>query len=126
MMNTRRTMRFYSTDDVPQGVLDNCIATAGTSPSGAHHQPWFFALVRSSELKQKMRELVEAEEKINYERRMRKTWIQDLSSMTGAGADQRLQGDEGPQKPYLTEAPVVFVVLGSAPFEFISVPIPDV
>merc|ERR1719174_1790280 len=71
LLNSRRTMRFYSKDDVPRDVLENCLAAAGTSPSGAHHQPWFFALVRTDQMKQNIRELVEAEEKVNYERRMR-------------------------------------------------------
>jgi len=112
MMNTRRTMRFYSKDDIPRDVLEHCLAAAGTSPSGAHHQPWYFALVRSDQTKSKIRVLVEAEEKINYERRMRKSWIQDLSSMTGDKADARLKSEDGsvPQKPYLTEAPVVLAM----------------
>lgn len=111
LMNTRRTMRFYSSDNVPQDVLETCLATAGTSPSGAHHQPWFFAVVRDGSVKLKIRELVEAEEKINYDRRMRKSWVQDLSSMTGATADPRLHDDSGaPQKPYLTEAPAIIAM----------------
>merc|ERR1719473_2565181 len=105
----RRTMRFFSSDEVPQKVLDTCIATAGTSPSGAHHQPWYFAVVKTDGLKPRIRELVEAEEKVNYERRMRKSWIEDLSSMTGAKADERLRCLQtgAPQKPYLTEAPAL-------------------
>lgn len=111
MMNTRRTMRFYSTDDIPQDVLEICLKTAGTSPSGAHHQPWFFAVVRDLEKKSKIRQLVEAEEKVNYERRMRKSWIEDLSSMTGEKSDARLRSADGaPQKPYLTEAPAIIAM----------------
>lgn len=111
MMNTRRTMRFYSTDDVPAGVVETCIETAATCPSGAHHQPWFFVIVKSHELKLQIRQLVEAEERVNYDRRMKKSWIDDLSSMTGASADRRLTDDGGaPQKPYLTEAPMVIAM----------------
>jgi len=111
LLNTRRTMRFYSPDDVPQDVLETCLATAGTAPSGAHHQPWFFAIIRNPSMKQKLRELVEAEEKVNYERRMRKSWVQDLSSMTGETADPRLKSSAGaPQKPYLTEAPCILAM----------------
>merc|ERR1712157_275331 len=104
--------RFFSTDDIPQDVIEDCITTAGTSPSGAHHQPWFFVIVRRPDLKQQIRLLVEAEEKINYDRRMRKTWVDDLSSMTGASADSRLRADDSkaPLKPYLTEAPVVIAM----------------
>jgi len=111
LMSTRRTMRFYSSDEPPAGVIETCIETAGTSPSGAHHQPWFFVVVRSLDLKRQIRALVEEEERINYERRMRKSWIQDLSSMTGDKADKRLKTDEGaPQKPYLTEAPALIAL----------------
>jgi len=111
LMNTRRTMRFYSSDDVPMDVLESCLATAGTSPSGAHHQPWFFAVVRNGAIKKRIRDLVEDEEKVNYERRMRKSWVQDLASMTGNKSDSRLRTADGaPQKPYLTEAPVILAM----------------
>jgi len=111
-MSMRRTLRFFSTEKVPQQVLDACIATAGTSPSGAHHQPWFFAVVKTDTLKLRIRELVEAEEKVNYERRMRKSWINDLSSMTGATADERLHDSHtgDPLKPYLSEAPALLAM----------------
>jgi len=112
LMSVRRTMRFYSSDEPPAGVIEACIETAGTSPSGAHHQPWFFVVVRSLELKTQIRALVEEEERINYERRMRKSWVDDLSSMTGDKADKRLKTADGgaPQKPYLTEAPAVIAL----------------
>jgi len=111
LMNTRRTMRFFSQDDIPQDVLELCLAVAGTSPSGAHHQPWFFAVIRDASVKFKIRELVEEEEKVNYEKRMRKSWIQDLSSMTGETADSRLRSANGsPLKPYLTEAPALIAM----------------
>merc|ERR1712217_409113 len=105
-------MRFYSSDEPPAGVIEACIETAGTSPSGAHHQPWFFVVVRSLELKTQIRTLVEEEERINYERRMRKSWIDDLNSMTGATADKRLRSENGevPLKPYLTEAPALIAL----------------
>lgn len=110
-MDKRRTLRFFSKDDVPRAVVETCLLTAGTSPSGAHHQPWYFVILRRQDLKQRIRELVEAEELINYERRMNKSWIQDLGPMTGAEADSRLKSDGGaPQKPYLTEAPVVIAM----------------
>jgi len=110
-MNSRRTMRFYSTDDIPQDVLELCLATAGTSPSGAHHQPWFFAVVKDANKKRTIRDLVEAEEKVNYDRRMKKTWVDDLKAMTGNESDDRLRSASGaPQKPYLTEAPAIIAM----------------
>jgi len=112
LMNTRRTMRFYSTDVPPEGVVETCIATAGTMPSGAHHQPWFFVMVRDAGLKMQIQELVEEEERVNYERRMRKSWIEDLSVMTGENADPRLRSadNSAPKKPYLSQAPILIAL----------------
>ena len=44
--------------------------TAGTSPSGAHTEPWTFVVVRDPEIKMRIREIVEEEEEINYTQRM--------------------------------------------------------
>ena len=51
-LDARRSVRFFSDAPVPLDVLRTAIHTAGTAPSGAHKQPWTFALVqirRSSE-----------------------------------------------------------------------------
>ena len=72
LMSSRRSMRFFSPDPVDDEVLAKAIATAGTAPSGAHKQPWVFCVVRDQETKDRIRELVEAEELVNYERRMKK------------------------------------------------------
>ena len=42
----------------------------GTSPSGAHTQPWTFVVVGNQEMKQQIRAVIEAEEEINYKKRM--------------------------------------------------------
>jgi iodotyrosine deiodinase len=58
-----------------------------------------------------IRELVEAEEKVNYDRRMKKSWVDDLKAMTGDEADDRLHSASGaPVKPYLTEAPAIIAM----------------
>ena len=41
-MNTRRSVRKFSSDPIPLEAVRNCIDTAGTAPSGAHKQPWTF------------------------------------------------------------------------------------
>jgi len=35
----RRSVRHFSTDPIPAGVLDDCILAAASAPSGAHKQP---------------------------------------------------------------------------------------
>jgi hypothetical protein len=81
LQNQRRSLRFFSQDDFPLEILLQCIATAGTAPSGAHQQPWHFCIVKSSEIKQSIREIVEKEEQINYDKRMKKTWVKDVEPL---------------------------------------------
>lgn len=49
----------------------------GTSPSGAHTEPWTFVVVGDPEVKQRVREIVEEEEEINYKKRMGKKSSQE-------------------------------------------------
>ena len=78
-MNKRRSVRFFSDKPIPREVIDNLILTAGTSPSGAHTEPWTYVVVSDGELKEKIRDIIEQEEEINYLQRMgRKVkWLED-------------------------------------------------
>ena len=67
LQNQRRSLRFFSKDDVPIELLLQCIATAGTAPSGAHQQPWHFSIVKSDVIKHQIREIVEKEEQVRLE-----------------------------------------------------------
>ncbi|XP_071504945.1 iodotyrosine deiodinase-like [Diadema antillarum] len=98
-MNRRRSVRFFSQDPVPEAVVENLIRTAGTGPSGAHTEPWTFVAVKDPEVKKHIREIIEAEEKVNYEKRMGKTWVDDLKVV---GTTWR--------KPYLEMAPYLIIV----------------
>ena len=69
-MNMRRSVRFFSDKAVAEEVIENLVRTAGTSPSGAHTEPWTFVVVRDPEMKLRVREIVEEEEEINYTQRM--------------------------------------------------------
>lgn len=53
----------------------------GTSPSGAHTEPWTFVVVQDPNLKHKIREIVEEEEEINYKKRMGDRWVNDLKRL---------------------------------------------
>mmetsp|Transcript_97067 Transcript_97067/g.145457 ORF Transcript_97067/g.145457 Transcript_97067/m.145457 type:complete len:305 (+) Transcript_97067:79-993(+) len=107
LLSMRRTIRFFSTDPVPKDVIEAIIETACTAPSGAHKQPWSFVAVSDANVKAQIREMVEKEETLNYQRRMRKSWVQDVEGMVS-----QVHGDDGEtiQKPYLTEAPWIIVV----------------
>jgi nitroreductase len=98
-MNSRRSVRFFSSDPVPEQVLRDLVMTAGTAPSGAHKQPWYFAIITDPVIKHAVREAAEAEERINYQQRFTEVWKEDLAPF---GTDE--------VKPYLDDAPALIVV----------------
>jgi nitroreductase len=98
-MSRRRSVRHYDNRAVPRDIVEQAILTAGTAPSGAHKQPWTFVLVSDSEVKAKIRDAAEIEERENYRRRMPEGWLRDLAPM---GTDEN--------KPFLTSCPWLIVV----------------
>lgn len=102
-LNTRRSVRHFSSDPVPQKVIENIVLTAGTSPSGAHSEPWTFVVVKDPEIKKQIREIVEQEEYLNYDRRMGDRWVKDLQFVRTTH-----------EKPYLESAPYIIIVFKQA------------
>ena len=98
-INGRRTVRKYSPETFPVSIIEDCVRAAGTAPSGANLQPWTYVIVKSSEVKKQIQELVENEEAVNYAKRMRESWKQDLLHL---GTDAT--------KAYLSEAPYLICV----------------
>ncbi|GHD86934.1 oxidoreductase [Streptomyces naganishii JCM 4654] len=60
-------MRFFSDEPVPRACVDIAVAAANTAPSGAHFQPWKFAVIGDAETKHRIRVAAEEEERVNYE-----------------------------------------------------------
>lgn len=81
LMDKRRSVREFSNKPVSKEIIENIILTASSAPSGAHKQPWTFCVVSNEQLKSKIRELAENEEKISYEGRMSDSWIRDLEPL---------------------------------------------
>jgi nitroreductase len=78
-MNGRRSVRMLSDEPVPFDLIERAIETAGTAPSGAHHQPWRFVVTGDPEVKRRIREAAEAEERTNYEEgRINDEWRRQL------------------------------------------------
>lgn len=96
---TRRTVRHFSTDPVPREAIEHAIRIAGTAPSGAHRQPWYFVAIADPEAKARLREAAEKEEREFYERRATPEWLDALAPL---GTDF--------EKSHLTDAPWVIVV----------------
>lgn len=98
-MARRRSVRDFSPEPLPEGVLEAAIQAAASAPSGAHVQPWRFVVVTSPARKRRLREAAEAEEREFYTRRASAEW---LDAVAPFGTDWR--------KPFLEVAPAVIVV----------------
>lgn len=74
----RRTVRDFSDEPVPTGVIEECLAAAATAPSGANMQPWHFVVIRDPVIKRRIREAAEKEEQEFYEHRASPEWLEAL------------------------------------------------
>jgi nitroreductase len=95
----RRTVRDFDSRPVPREVIEHCLRAAGTAPSGANQQPWFFCVITDAERKRRIRQAAEAEERAFYGGRAPQEWLDALSPL---GTD--------PDKPFLEEAPVLIAI----------------
>jgi iodotyrosine deiodinase len=102
-MRARRSIRAFSTEPVPRELIDNALEVAGTAPSGAHQQPWTFAVVSDPELKARLRTAAEVEERDFYDRRATEEWKRAIEPI---GTDW--------VKTHITDAPYVIVVFEQA------------
>lgn len=103
-MQRRRTIRHFSARPVPQAVIEACLRTAGTAPSGANLQPWHFVAVSDPGLKREIRFAAEKEEQEFYEHRAPAEWLEALAAL---GTDA--------EKPFLETAPWLIAIF-SVPF----------
>jgi len=101
----RKTARKFKPTPIKDKDIEYFLESARQAPSGSNRQPWRFIIVKSPEMKQKIRTASEAGEKQFYEKLTpeRKTWYNEKGL--------------SPSKPNLTEAPILIVVVGdtSAP-----------
>lgn len=100
-MQKRRTVREFSDRPVPREIIEQCLLTAGTAPSGANLQPWNFVVVEDPRLKREIRIAAEQEEAEFYERRAPQEWLDALAPL---GTDAH--------KPFLETAPYLIVIFG--------------
>jgi len=98
-MRRRRTVRQFSDRPVAREVIEACLCAAGTAPSGANYQPWHFVVVSDPEIKRRIREAAEQEEREFYEHRATPEWLEALEPL---GTDEH--------KPYLERAPYLIVI----------------
>jgi nitroreductase len=102
IMSKRHTVREFSNRPVPRDLIETCLLTAGTAPSGANHQPWHFAVIGNREIKSRIRREAEIEEKAFYAGKGGAEWL---------GALRPLGTDAG--KPFLEVAPWLIAIFGA-------------
>ena len=95
----RRTVRDFSDKLVDVKIIENCIKAAASAPSGAHQQPWHFIAISNQEIKAKIRQAAEIEEKEFYQHRASDEWLKALEPL-----------GTGTSKPFLEEAPWLIAV----------------
>jgi len=98
-MKKRHSVRDYSSRPVPRAVIENCVRTAGTAPSGANHQPWRFVAISNPKLKRRIRVEAEKEEAKFYQGGAGGEWLSALEPI-GTNGD----------KPHLEKAPWLIVI----------------
>ena len=98
-MRTRRTVRDFSPEPVPFSLIESAIRTAASAPSGANRQPWRFVVVENPEIKRRIRQAAEEEERAFYEHRAPDEWLDALAPL---GTNWH--------KPFLETAPYLIVV----------------
>ena len=100
-MQRRRTVRQFSDRPVPRNVIEECLLTADSAPSGANLQPWHVVVVSDPKVKREIRVTAEQEEREFYNRRAPQEWLDALAVI---GTDEH--------KPFLETAPYLIVIFG--------------
>ncbi|MFT4629590.1 MAG: iodotyrosine deiodinase [Arenicella sp.] len=95
----RRTVRDFSEQSVDRAVVENAVRAAGTAPSGAHKQPWHFAIIANPAVKKIIRIAAEGEEREFYEGKAPQAWLDDLKVF-----------ETNAQKSFLETAPYLIAV----------------
>lgn len=98
-LQRRRTARQFADRPVPRSIIEKCLLAAGTAPSGAHQQPWYFVAISDPVTKLRIREAAEKEEREFYRHRAPREWLDALRPL---GTDEH--------KPYLEMAPWLIAV----------------
>lgn len=102
-LSRRRSVRQFSDRPVPVAVIEECLLTAGSAPSGANMQPWHFVVVSDPEVKRRIREAAEREEERFYKERAPQEWLDALAPL---GTDEH--------KPFLETAPHLIVIFAQS------------
>lgn len=98
-MSRRRSIRDFSDRSVDRLIIEDCLRTANSAPSGANLQPWHFVVVSDPNVKKRIRLCAEQEEHEFYTKRATPEWLQTLIPL---GTDEH--------KPFLEKAPYLIAI----------------
>jgi len=98
-MARRHSVRDFSDRPVNRSILEDCLRTASTAPSGANQQPWRFVVVSDLTVKRQVREAAEKIEREFYSKKATEKWVNDLDHLGTV-----------PDKPFLETAPYLIVI----------------
>lgn len=99
LMAARRTVRDFSARPVSRELIEDCVMTAASAPSGANQQPWTFVCISDPSVKQRIRLAAEEEERAFYNDRASAEWLEALAPL---GTDA--------EKPFLETAPWLIAI----------------
>jgi nitroreductase len=99
-------VRDFSPEPVDRATIEACVRAAGTAPSGANQQPWHFSIIGEQELKRRIREGAEREEREFYGGRAPQEWLDALAAI-----------GTGPEKPFLESAPWLIAIFAAQHIE---------
>ena len=102
VIRQRHTVREFSSKPVPRDIIEQCLLTAGTAPSGANHQPWHFCVISDPKMKKLIRDAAEKEEQAFYSGKAGQEWLDALKPL---GTDAN--------KAFLETAPWLICIFGS-------------
>ena len=101
LVKTRRSIRSFKADPIPDDYVDKIIEAARFAPSGANSQPWEFIVIKDRETKDRIAALVR--EQGDYGRKAEMTRPEGL----------RFGGPASPvREPAYTNAPAFILVCG--------------
>ena len=102
-LRRRRTVRDFSPRPVAREIIEQCLLAAGSAPNGANLQPWHFVVVSDPEIKRRIREAAEEEERDFYANRAPPEWLEALAPL---GTDEN--------KPFLETAPFLVAIFAQS------------
>ena len=103
LVKTRRSIRSFKPDSVPDSYVDQIIEAARWAPSGANSQPWEFLVIKNRELKEKILQF--NKESSEHSRKMETTRGQEMAYPPVLRHTDR---------PGFAEAPGWIILLGDA------------